>query len=114
MTGLTGGKVVTAYGQTEMTRDLMAAREPAGLRTIYSAANVSIHDFDGAQPSVRYEVDGQAQAMECDFIAGCDGFHGVCRASVPRRRDQGIRKGVPVWLAGPAVGHAAGPPHDLT
>jgi p-hydroxybenzoate 3-monooxygenase len=82
VTGLTGGKVVTAYGQTEMTRDLMDARSAANLPTIYSAANVSVHGFDGTQPFVRYEKDGQTHELQCDFIAGCDGFHGVCRASV--------------------------------
>lgn len=82
VTGLTGGKVVTAYGQTEMTRDLMDARSAAGLPTVYSAANVSVHGFDGTQPLVRYEKDGQTHELQCDFIAGCDGFHGVCRASV--------------------------------
>ena len=82
VTGLTGGKVVTAYGQTEMTRDLMEARSAANLQTIYNAANVSVHGFDGTQPFVRYEKDGQTHELQCDFIAGCDGFHGVCRASV--------------------------------
>ena len=82
--GLTGGKVVTAYGQTEVTRDLMAARAAAGLVTVYQAGQVSIHDFDGNSPVVRYGIDGQHQEITCDFIAGCDGFHGVCRASVPK------------------------------
>ena len=82
--GLTGGKVVTAYGQTEVTGDLMDARTAAGLPTVYQAANVSIHDFDGKNPRVTYQKDGQAVEMACDFIAGCDGFHGVCRASVPK------------------------------
>jgi len=81
--GLTGGKVVTAYGQTEVTRDLMDARSAAGLDTVYQAAHVSVHDFDSSTPRVRYQKDGQNVELECDFIAGCDGFHGVCRASVP-------------------------------
>ena len=81
--GLTGGKVVTAYGQTEVTRDLMDARAQSGQTTVYGAKNVSIHDFDGSTPRVCYELDGQARELTCDFIAGCDGFHGVCRASVP-------------------------------
>jgi p-hydroxybenzoate 3-monooxygenase len=81
--GLTGGKVVTAYGQTEVTRDLMDARSAAGLPTVYSAANVTVNDFDTNHPVVRYEKDGQTHEVTCDFIAGCDGFHGVCRASVP-------------------------------
>ncbi len=81
--GLTGGKVVTAYGQTEVTRDLMDARAAAGLPSVYNAAFVSIHGIDGAKPSVRYEKDGLTHELHADFIAGCDGFHGVCRASLP-------------------------------
>jgi len=80
---LTGGKQVMVYGQTEVTRDLMAARQATGLPTVYEASKVSVHDFDGAQPYVLYEKDGQQHRLDCDFIAGCDGFHGVCRASVP-------------------------------
>jgi p-hydroxybenzoate 3-monooxygenase len=81
--GLTGGKNVTAYGQTELTHDLMDARGAAGWPIVYEAADVSIHDFDGQSPKVRYRKDGQAHEIECAFIAGCDGFHGVCRASLP-------------------------------
>jgi p-hydroxybenzoate 3-monooxygenase len=81
--GLTNGKVVTAYGQTELTRDLMDARSAAGLTTVYQAADVSVHDFDSERPKVHYQKNGQNFELECDFIAGCDGFHGVCRASVP-------------------------------
>ena len=84
VTGLTGGKVVTAYGQTEVTRDLMDARAAAGLITLYEASDVSIHDFDIAQPKVRYTQNGRQHELACDFIAGCDGFHGVCRASEPK------------------------------
>ncbi|WP_411881113.1 4-hydroxybenzoate 3-monooxygenase [Polaromonas sp. YR568] len=80
---LTGGKSVMVYGQTEVTRDLMVARAAAGLATVYEAQNVSLHDFDGARPRVRYVQHGKAHEVECDFIAGCDGFHGVSRASVP-------------------------------
>ena len=82
--GLTGGKVVTAYGQTEVTHDLMDARAVNGLLTVHEASDVSIHDFDLAQPKVRYLKNGQHHELACDFIAGCDGFHGVCRASVPK------------------------------
>ena len=76
------GKTVTVYGQTEVTRDLMDARVAAGLTTIYDADNVSLHDFDGDQPRVRYVKDGVTHEVACDFIAGCDGFHGVSRQSV--------------------------------
>ena len=85
---LTGGKSVMVYGQTEVTRDLMDARRSAGLPSVYRASNVSVHDFDGQRPVARYETDGPEgptrHELQCDFIAGCDGFHGVCRASVPR------------------------------
>jgi p-hydroxybenzoate 3-monooxygenase len=81
---LTGGKSVMVYGQTELTRDLMDARAAAGLPTVYEAHDVAVHDFGSTKPRVTYEKGGQRHAIACDFIAGCDGFHGVCRASVPR------------------------------
>lgn len=80
---LTGGSRVTVYGQTEVTRDLMDARAAEGLTTVYEAHNVSVHDFNGQHPRVTYEKDGQTHTVDCDFIAGCDGYHGVCRASAP-------------------------------
>jgi p-hydroxybenzoate 3-monooxygenase len=83
LNGLTGGKNVIVYGQTEVTKDLMDARAASGARSIYEAEDVSIHDFDSARPSVRFRNAGKAHELECDFIAGCDGFHGVCRQSVP-------------------------------
>ncbi len=84
MHGLTGGKGVTVYGQTEVTHDLMDARQAEGLETVYETGDsVTLHDFDSAQPKVRYVKDGATREIECDFIAGCDGFHGVSRASVP-------------------------------
>jgi len=81
--GLTGGKQVMIYGQTEVTRDLMVARAAAGLTTVYEAKDVAPHDFDGKQPRLTYSVGGQPHELRCDFIAGCDGYHGPCRASVP-------------------------------
>jgi p-hydroxybenzoate 3-monooxygenase len=80
--GLTGRRVMI-YGQTEVTRDLMAARQAAGLPTIYDAQQVRLHGFDGSSPRVSFEHGGTAHEVACDFIAGCDGFHGVCRASMP-------------------------------
>ncbi|QDZ12911.1 4-hydroxybenzoate 3-monooxygenase [Devosia ginsengisoli] len=73
------GRHVMVYGQTEVTRDLMAARQAT---TIYEAGDVALHDFDG-KPSVTYVKDGVTQRIDCNFIAGCDGYHGVARASVP-------------------------------
>jgi len=85
VSGLTGGKVVTAYGQTDVTRDLMSARAASGQTTVYEAGNVALHDFDGLAPFVTWQKDGQTHRLDCDFIAGCDGFHGVSRASVRHR-----------------------------
>jgi p-hydroxybenzoate 3-monooxygenase len=96
---LSGGRCVTVYGQTEVTRDLMAARTAAGLRTVYEADQVSLHDFDGPKPSVRWVKDGQTSQVECDFIAGCDGYHGVSRASVPARSIETFERVYPFgWL----------------
>jgi p-hydroxybenzoate 3-monooxygenase len=81
---LTGGKTVTIYAQQEVIKDLVAARLEAGLPIIFEAENVSVHDFDsGKKPSIRFRSAGEAQEIQCDFIAGCDGFHGICRPSIP-------------------------------
>lgn len=99
MDQLTGGKTVVVYGQTEVTRDLMDDRAAKGLTTIYEADNVQVHDFDGTHPSVTYTKDGQSHTLQCDFIAGCDGFHGVCRASVPEGSIKEYEKVYPFgWL----------------
>jgi len=96
--GLTGRNVVV-YGQTEVTRDLMDAREAAGAKTVYEADHVSVHDFDSTTPRVRYIKDGVEQEVECDFLAGCDGFHGVCRQSVPPAAIQTFERVYPFgWL----------------
>ncbi|HET7609909.1 MAG TPA: FAD-dependent monooxygenase, partial [Gammaproteobacteria bacterium] len=81
---LSGGKHVVVYGQTELTRDLMEARAAAALPMVYEARDVAVHGFDRASPHVTYRKDGREQRLDCDFIAGCDGYHGVCRASVPK------------------------------
>jgi p-hydroxybenzoate 3-monooxygenase len=96
---LTGGKSVMVYGQTEVTRDLMDARAAAGLPTVYEAQNVQVHGYDSDTPRVRFEKDGRTHEIACDFIAGCDGFHGVCRASVPRSAITEYEKVYPFgWL----------------
>jgi p-hydroxybenzoate 3-monooxygenase len=77
------GRHVVVYGQTEVTRDLMAARATSGAVTIHEAADVALHDFDGERPFVTFRQGGQTHRLDCDFIAGCDGYHGVSRASVP-------------------------------
>jgi p-hydroxybenzoate 3-monooxygenase len=80
---LTGGRVVTAYGQTEVTHDLMAQRTQLGLQSFYSADEVDLHDIDSASPRVSFSIDGRRQEITCELIAGCDGFHGACRKHIP-------------------------------
>ena len=93
------GRSVTVYGQTEVTHDLMDARAAAGALTIYEAEQVSLHDFDADTPRVRYTKDGRQHELQCDFIAGCDGFHGVSRQSVPERSRQIFERVYPFgWL----------------
>ncbi len=99
MAGSTGGKVVTVYGQTEVTHDLMDARAKAGLTSIYEAEQVTPLDFDTDHPRVTYVKDGVTHEIECDFIAGCDGSHGICRQSVPDSAVQVFERGYPFgWL----------------
>lgn len=80
---LTAGKSIVVYGQTEVTRDLMNARTACGARSVYSVADVSIHDAATSHPLVRYVKDGKENTINCDFVAGCDGFHGISRRSIP-------------------------------
>ncbi|NDP38800.1 MAG: 4-hydroxybenzoate 3-monooxygenase [Rhodoferax sp.] len=99
MNTLTGGKNVMVYGQTEVTHDLMDARTAAGLPTYYEASDVQVLDFDTQRPRVSFTHAGQSYELQCDFIAGCDGFHGVCRASVPRQSIEEFEKVYPFgWL----------------
>ncbi|WP_098729549.1 4-hydroxybenzoate 3-monooxygenase [Acinetobacter baumannii] len=98
LAALTGGKQVTVYGQTEVTKDLMAAREVEQLTSFYEAQNVQVKDFYTA-PKVEFEYQGKAFQIQCDFIAGCDGYHGVCRASVPEDKIKTFEKVYPFgWL----------------
>jgi p-hydroxybenzoate 3-monooxygenase len=82
---LTGGKGITIYAQNEVLRDLNNARIATGGQVLFEVENVGIHDFDSASPKIRYRKDGDGDDYEvsCDFIAGCDGFHGICRPSIP-------------------------------
>jgi p-hydroxybenzoate 3-monooxygenase len=84
---LTGGKAVTIYAQHEVVKDLTDARLAAGGQIFFEVEDTSIHDFASSQPSakpvIRFRKDGEPQELVCDFIAGCDGFHGICRPAVP-------------------------------
>ncbi|WP_026379699.1 4-hydroxybenzoate 3-monooxygenase [Afifella pfennigii] len=84
LSGPTGGKGVIIYGQTEVTQDLMDRREADDAPTFYEAEDVAISGFDRHMPETRFIHEGRAHTLLCDFIAGCDGFHGVCRPSVPQ------------------------------
>jgi p-hydroxybenzoate 3-monooxygenase len=96
---LTGGKTVMVYGQTEVTRDLMEARGAEGAISIYEAAHVRLHDFYADKPHVTFVKDGETVELECDYIAGCDGFHGVCRQSVPQSAIRTFERAYPFgWL----------------
>ena len=93
------GKTMMIYGQTEVTLDLMNARKAAGLTTVYEASDVKPHDFDTDHPRVSYVKDGIGHEIDCDFIAGCDGFHGVSRASVKPSAIQTFERVYPFgWL----------------
>ncbi|MBB1610706.1 MULTISPECIES: 4-hydroxybenzoate 3-monooxygenase [unclassified Pseudomonas] len=81
--GLTGGKNVMVYGQTEVTRDLMEARQASGALSIYEAGDVQLHEVQGEKPYVTFTKDGETARLDCDYIAGCDGFHGVSRQTIP-------------------------------
>ena len=83
LAGLTGGRVVTIYGQQEAVKDMVAARIAAGLPLLFEVAEVAIHDIATTRPRITFRHDGRDQALECDIIAGCDGFHGICRRSIP-------------------------------
>jgi len=84
--GLTGGDVVICYGQTEITRDMMDARQVAGLKTYYEASNVELHDVTASKPSLTFEYRGEQYTLNCDYIAGCDGFYGPSRQAIPAEK----------------------------
>ena len=86
MKALTGGSCVTVYGQTQIQKDLFDRRIADNAAIVFEAAPVSLHDVESDRPSLHYIRDGAEHRVECDFIAGCDGFHGVSRASIPADR----------------------------
>ncbi|WP_439572047.1 4-hydroxybenzoate 3-monooxygenase [Phreatobacter sp.] len=99
MKDLTGGKQVTVYGQTEVTRDLMEHRDASGAPAIYEAADVAIHDTDTGHPCVTFTKDGRSQRIDCDAVAGCDGYHGISRRTVEDRGLQTFERTYPFgWL----------------
>jgi p-hydroxybenzoate 3-monooxygenase len=97
--GLTGGSSVMVYGQTEVTRDLMGAAETRGCQVIFEADRVGLHDLASDRPFVTYVSDGVEQRLDCDFVAGCDGAHGVSRAAIPAEAQETYERVYPFgWL----------------
>ena len=83
LSDLTGGRAIVIYGQTEIVKDLIRLRLETGQPLHFEAEDVSVHDLDTERPLIRYRDEGRAEELECDVIAGCDGFHGICRPSIP-------------------------------
>src|SRR5690606_578079 len=97
--GLTGGKNVMVYGQTEVTRDLVDRRKATGGVSKYEVEDVQLHDFDSARPYLTCRIEGEDVRIDCRFIAGCDGFHGASRRSVPDKAIRTFEKVYPFgWL----------------
>jgi p-hydroxybenzoate 3-monooxygenase len=93
------GKIMMTYGQTALTEDLYAARDAAGGKVIDQAGNAQLHDLTSNRPYVTYEKDGTIHRVDCDIIAGCDGFHGVSRTAIPTTLIKTYEKGYPFgWL----------------
>jgi p-hydroxybenzoate 3-monooxygenase len=85
LAGLTGGRAIMVYAQHEVIKDLVAARLEAGGEVLFEVRDASVFDLESERPTIRFHRDGGVVELACDFIAGCDGFHGVCRRSVPAR-----------------------------
>jgi p-hydroxybenzoate 3-monooxygenase len=96
---LTGGRAITIYAQHEVLRDLIAAAVAAGRQVVFEAHDVQLHDLDTSHPRVTFRHDGDEEELHCDFIAGCDGFHGVSRPSIPRGAIRSFARQLPIgWL----------------
>jgi p-hydroxybenzoate 3-monooxygenase len=99
MSALTGGRGITIYGQNEIVKDLITARDSTGRPLVFEVDDVRVDDVRSTQPIVRYSAGGERHEVRCDFIAGCDGFHGVCRPSIPSDRIQLFERVYPFgWL----------------
>ncbi len=96
---LTDGKAITVYPQHEVVKDCIAARLKQGGQILFNVKNVSLHDVSSSQPSIRYTYENEHVEVQCDFIAGCDGFHGVARSSIPTTLQKVFTRSYPFgWL----------------
>ncbi|KVO80367.1 4-hydroxybenzoate 3-monooxygenase [Burkholderia ubonensis] len=100
LTGLTGGRAITVYSQHEVVRDLIATGVEHGHAMHFEASDVALHDVDGDKPYVTFKhADGRADRIDCDYIAGCDGFHGIARQAIPAERQRTFERVYPyAWL----------------
>ncbi len=109
---LTGGRTITVYGQQEVVKDLVAARLAAGGTIHFSVEEAQLHALDTERPRVSYRFDGAPRELECDFVAGCDGSHGVCRAAIPDGALSVFERAYPfAWLG--VLAHAAPSQREL-
>ena len=110
MTALTGGRCITVYGQQEVVKDLIRARIDAGREIMFEVSDVRVADIDSSAPKVMFVRGGEKMELACDIIAGCDGFHGVCRPSIPTGVLSTFERTYPfAWLG---ILAAAPPTHD--
>ncbi len=99
MTELTGGRSITVYGQQEVVKDLIRARLDAGGQVLFDASNVSVHALESTRPRILFRRGDDEVELHCDVIAGCDGFHGICRPSVPAGALAAFERSYPfAWL----------------
>jgi p-hydroxybenzoate 3-monooxygenase len=99
MAGLTGGRGITIYGQNEVVRDLIQARRATGAPLLFEVSDVAVDALDTRRPRIRFNEDGMPRELGCDFVAGCDGFHGACRAAIPAGRWRTFERAYPFgWL----------------
>jgi p-hydroxybenzoate 3-monooxygenase len=99
MSGLTGGRAITIYGQNEVVKDLIAARVATGRPLFFGVSDVTVADFETTAPAIRFSHDDRSHEVRCDFIAGCDGSHGICRPSIPSGRLELYERDYPfAWL----------------
>jgi len=106
------GRGIMVYGQHEVVKDLIGARLAAGAKIEFEVSDTSVHDFDGKQPKIHFKKNGATKEISCDFIAGCDGFHGVCRPSVPAGVITEFERVYPIgWLG--ILSESPPPSHEL-
>ena len=99
MEELTGGRAITVYGQNEVVKDLIDARAASGRPLHFGASDVAVHDIDREHPRVTFRLGDDEHELTCDFVAGCDGFHGICRPAIPPTRLQTYQRDYPfAWL----------------